>query len=108
MKLQSKSRYVKLYPYLFTSHNAKSLCHFYLILQAQMKQKLNDMLNPEELQQYAISGDFDGEISKVGKIPKSGIVSIKADENRKIIVDDKKSTKRKKEHGKTKSKKFKR
>ena len=51
---------------------------------------------------------FDGEISKVGKIPKSGIVSIKADENRKNIVDDKKSTKRKKEHGKTKSKKFKR
>jgi hypothetical protein len=73
-----------------------------------MKQKLSDMLNPEDLQQYAISGDFDGEISKVGKIPKSGIVSIKSDGSRRNITDDKKSSKRKKEHEKTKSKKSKR
>lgn len=78
-------------------------------VKADMKQKLEDMLKPEDLQQYAISGDFDDALSKVGKIPKSGLVSVKGvgDNNAKSKdTGEDKSLKRrkKKEHTKSHSK----
>ncbi|MCO5612539.1 hypothetical protein L7F22_066807 [Adiantum nelumboides] len=80
-------------------------------VRADMKQKLEEMLNPEDLQKYAISADADNELSKVGKFPKSGFVSVKSigngiAANKDQTTLDLMSQKRKgkKEHGKSHSK----
>ncbi|KAH7352706.1 hypothetical protein KP509_19G059500 [Ceratopteris richardii] len=81
-------------------------------VKADMKRKLEEMLKPEALQKYAISADADLELSKVGKVPKSGFVSVKSMSNGHATKDeesapDEKALKKKmkKEHRKSHSKK---
>eukprot|EP00250_Pteridium_aquilinum_P001459 c11649_g1_i2 orf=138-3227(+) len=82
-------------------------------VKADMKRKFEEMLHPEDLQKYAISADATEELSNVGKFPKSGFVSVKAaagnnpaTKNNKISSDSKTSKRlKKKEHGKSHSKK---
>lgn len=83
-------------------------------VKAEMREKLEDLLNPEELQQYAISGreaEFGEALSKSGKLPKSGILSVKTignDVSKNVVHENQNNVKRKmkkREHGKFPSKK---
>ncbi|XP_024541678.1 RNA cytidine acetyltransferase 1 [Selaginella moellendorffii] len=52
-------------------------------VKADQKEKVSSMLNPESLQHFAIGGnDVDFEAALGGKVPKSGLVSVKSSENK--------------------------